>query len=95
MQKTALSKPQSFVSVIVPSIGYSVQSLQKDKIENLEKELESQTKLFNLKLNKLSNNIENFDTIQQLTFENVETKVLVNAKTFVDINKNIENTKKI
>ena len=73
--------------------GYSAESLQKDKIENLEKELESQTKLFNLKLYDLSNNLENFNNLQEVTFDNGETKVLVNAKTFVDINKNIEDIK--
>ena len=73
--------------------GYSAESLQKDKIENLEKELESQTKLFNLKLYDLSNNLENFNNLQEVIFDNGETKVLVNAKTFVDINKNIEDIK--
>ena len=73
--------------------GYSAESLQKDKIENLEKELESQTKLFNLKLYDLSNNLENFNNLQEVIFDNAETKVLVNAKTFVDINKNIEDIK--
>ena len=29
--------------------GYNVESLQKDKIENLEKEFESQTKIINIK----------------------------------------------
>ena len=33
--------------------GYSAESLQKDEIENLEKEFESQTKLFNIKLNDI------------------------------------------
>ena len=60
--------------------GYSAESLQKDKIENLEKELESQTKLFNLKLYDLSNNLENFNNLQEVIFDNGETKVLVNAK---------------
>ena len=73
--------------------GYSAESLQKDKIENLEKELESQTKLFNLKLYDLSNNLENFNNLQEVIFDNGETKVLVNAKMFVDINKNIEDIK--
>ena len=45
----------------IHKFGYSAESLQKDKIENLEKELESQTKLINLKLNDLSNTLENFD----------------------------------
>ena len=45
----------------IHKFGYSAKSLQKDKIENLEKELESQTKLINIKLNDLSNTLENFD----------------------------------
>ena len=79
--------------------GYSAESLQKDKIENLEKELESQTKLINLKLNDLSNNLENFDmqstfgNLQKIIFDNGETKVVVNAKLFLEINKNIEDLK--
>ena len=35
----------------IHKFGYCAERLKKDKIENLEKELESQTKLFNLKLN--------------------------------------------
>ena len=38
--------------------GYSAESLQKNKIENLEKEFESQTKLFNIKLNDVQNTID-------------------------------------
>ena len=34
----------------IQKFSYFVESLQKDKIENLEKELESQTKLINIKL---------------------------------------------
>ena len=44
----------------IHQFGYSAESLQKDKIENLEKELESQTKLINLKLNDLSNTLRKF-----------------------------------
>ena len=40
----------------IHKFGCSAESLQKDKIENLEKEFESQTKLISLKLNDLSNN---------------------------------------
>ena len=34
----------------IHKFGYSAESLQKDKIENLEKEFESQTKLINKNL---------------------------------------------
>ena len=39
-------------------IGYSVESLQKGKNENLEEELESQTKLINIKLIDMSDKLE-------------------------------------
>ena len=82
----------------IHKFGYSAESLQKDKIENLEKELESQTKLINLKLN-LSNTLENFDmqntfgNLQEIIFDNGETQIVVNAKLFLDINKSIEDIK--
>ena len=83
----------------IHKFGYSAESLQKDKIENLEKELESQTKLINLKLNDLSNTLENFDmqstfgNLQEIRFDNGETQIVVNAKLFLDINKSIEDIK--
>ena len=83
----------------IHKFGYSAESLQKDKIENLEKELESQTKLINLKLNDLSNNLENFDmqstfgNLQEIIFDNGQTQIVVNAKLFLDINKSIEDIK--
>ena len=83
----------------IHNFGYSAESLQKDKIENLEKELESQTKLINLKLRDLSNNLENFDmqstfgNLQDIIFDNGETQIVVNAKLFLDINKSIEDIK--
>ena len=83
----------------IHKFGYSAESLQKDKIENLEKELESQTKLINLKLNDLSNTLENFDmqstfgNLQEVIFDNGETQIVVNAKLFLDINKSIEDIK--
>ena len=83
----------------IHKFGYSAESLQKDKIENLEKELESQTKLINIKLNDLSNTLENFDmqstfgNLQEIIFDNGETQIVVNAKLFLDINKSIEDIK--
>ena len=83
----------------INKFGYSAKSLQKDKIENLEKELESQTKLINLKLNDLSKTLENFDmqntfgNLQEIIFDNGETPIVVNAKLFLDINKSIEDIK--
>ena len=73
----------------IHKFGYSAESLQKDKIENLEKEFESQTKLFNIKLN-ISDKLENFEnlqSVQEINFDDGETKVVVNAKLFLDINK--------
>ena len=91
----------------IHKFGYSADSLQKDKIENLEKNFESQTKLFNTKLNDVqstidgvSDKLENFNHLQntelqieEIQFINGETQIIVNAKLFLDINKNIEDIK--
>ena len=80
----------------IHKFGYSAESLQKDKIENLEKEFESQTKLSNIKLINISDKLENFEnlqSVQEIKFDDGETKVVVNAKLFLDINKNIEDLK--
>ena len=75
----------------IHKFGYSDESLQKDKIENLEKELESQTKLINIKLNDMQSTIngmtDNLQSVQEINFDDGETKVVVNAKLFLDINK--------
>ena len=63
--------------------GYSVEKLQKDKIEKLEKELQSQTKLINLNLNDISDKLEKSDTrsasgklenIQDINFDDRKTQ---------------------
>ena len=87
----------------IHKFGYSTESLQKDKIENLEKEFESQTKLINLKFNDMqstingvTDNLQNTEgalRVQEINFDDGETKVVVNAKLFLDINKNIEDLK--
>ena len=81
----------------IHKFGYSAESLQKDKIENLEKELESQTKLFNIKLIDMQSTIngmtDNLQSVQEINFDDGETKVVVNAKLFLDINKSIEDIK--
>ena len=87
----------------IHKFGYSAESLQKDKIENLEKEFESQSKLFNIKLINMQStisgisdkleNFENLQSVQEINFDDGETKVVVNAKLFLDINKNIEDLK--
>ena len=85
----------------IHKFGYSAESLQKDKIENLEKELESQTKLFNIKLidmqstiNGMTDNLQYTELrVQEINFDDGETKVVVNAKLFLDIDKNIEDLK--
>ena len=81
----------------IHKFGYSAESLQKDKIENLEKELESQTKLINIKPNDMQSTIncmtDNLQSVQEINFDDGETKVVVNAKLFLDINKNIEDLK--
>ena len=81
----------------IHKFGYSAESLQKDKIENIEKELESQTKLINIKLIDMQSTIngmtDNLQSVQEINFDDGETKVVVNAKLFLDINKNIEDLK--
>ena len=81
----------------IHKFGYSAESLQKDKIENLEKELESQTKIFNIKLIDMQSTIngmtDNLQSVQEINFDDGETKVVVNAKLFLDINKSIEDIK--
>ena len=81
----------------IHKFGYSAESLQKDKIENLEKELELQTKLINIKLNDMQNTIngmtDNLQSVQEINFDDGETKLVVNAKLFLDINENIEDLK--
>ena len=42
----------------IHKFGYSAESLQKDKIENFEKQFESQTKLFNTKLNDVQSGVK-------------------------------------
>ena len=75
---------------------FSAESLQKDKIENLEEELESQAKLITIKLIDMSDKLEHFknlQNVQEIDFDDGETKVVVNAKLFLDIKKNIEDLK--
>ena len=74
----------------IHKFGYSAESLQKDKIENLEKEFESQTKVFNIRLNDMqstingmTDNLQNTEgvlRVQEINFDDGETKVVVNAK---------------
>ena len=84
----------------IHKFGYSAESLQKDKIENLEKELESQTKLIKIKLNDLQSTFgdklkkfNNLQNIEEIQFINDETQIVVNAKLFLDINKSIKDIK--
>ena len=94
----------------IHKFGYSAESLQKDKIENLGKEFESQTKLISIKLNDVSDKLRAYMQSQQscinefkeqntelrveeIQFKNDETQIIVNAKLFLDINKNIEDLK--
>ena len=59
----------------IHSFGYSVDSLQKDKIEILEKELESQTELISIKLNDMSEKLEKFDET-----DNIKKLILTTVK---------------
>ena len=84
----------------IHKFGYSAESLQKDKIETLEKEFESQTKLINIKLNDLQSTFgdklkkfNNLQNIEEIQFINDETQIVVKAMLFLDINKSIEDIK--
>ena len=44
----------------IHKFGYSADSLQKDKIENLEKEFDSRSKVNNIKLNDVSDKLETY-----------------------------------
>ena len=65
------------------------------KIENLEKGLESQTKLFNIKFSDMQQSWlriqstfgDKLEHIKKINLNDGETKVVVNAKLFLDINK--------
>ena len=63
----------------------SAESLQKDKNENSEKELESQTKLITIKLKDMRSTFgmsDKLEKIQENNFVDGETKVVVNVKIF-------------
>ena len=94
----------------IHKFGYSSESLQKDKIENLEKDFESQTKLINIKLNDMQSTISGMSDkletyinefkeqntelcVEEIQFKNGEINIIINAKLFLDINKNIEDLK--
>ena len=91
----------------IHKFDYSAENLQKDKIENLENELESQTKLINIKLNDVSDKLETYINefkeqhtelrtemrVEEIQFTNNETQIVVNAKLFLDINKSREDIK--
>ena len=65
----------------IHTYGYSAESLQNDKIENLEKELESETKLINIKPNNMPSTMsDKFVNIQLVDFVDGETKLVVKAK---------------
>ena len=71
--------------------------MQTDKIENLENDLVSQTKLITKKFNDMQSTFGmrsgKLEHIQQINFDDGETKVVVNAKLFLDIKKNKEDLK--
>ena len=71
-------------------------------IEKLEKEFESQIKLFIIKLNGVSDKSPVKQKKKEINFDDGATKVVVNAKLFLDMNKDtaklasqIEDIKKI
>ena len=74
----------------IDKYGYSAESLQKRRMKNLKKNWNHKTNLINIKLNDLSDKLEKFNTlqnVQELNFDDGETKVVVNAKFFLGIYK--------
>ena len=68
--------------------GRSAESLQKDKIQNLEREMESQKKLFCISIISLEKLILKellAHVLQEIEFKYVETKVLVSSKLFSNV----------
>ena len=61
----------------IHKFGYSVESLQKDKIESLEKDFESQTKLTNIKLKNISDKLETYNN--EYKEQNTELRVNFNS----------------
>ena len=63
--------------MVYHNFGYCVESLQNDKIDNLQKELESQTKLIDTKLIDLRSGFgmrsDKFEIIQEINFDDGET----------------------
>ena len=56
----------------IHKFGDCAESLQKDKIENFEKEFESQTEVINIKLNDVSDKLETY--IIEYTEQNTELR---------------------
>ena len=85
----------------IHKFGYSAENLQKDKIENLENELVSQTKLIYIKHIDIFDKLEKFNNLQntelqveEIQFINDEIQIVVNAKLFLDINESTEDIKR-
>ena len=84
----------------IHKFGCSAESLQNDKVENLEKELESQTNLINIKLIDISNKLETYIIefkvqtteghirLEEIQLKYGETTIMINAEVFLVINKN-------
>ena len=84
----------------IHNFDYSVESLQKDKIKNLEKDLEAQTKLVIIKHIDISDKLETFNNlhitelrVEECQLKYGETNMIIKGKFFLDINKSIEDIK--
>ena len=82
----------------IHKFGYKVENLQNDKIENLENELESQTKLLNITPIEMSSKLETYidekKILEETQLKYGQTNIIINAKVFLDIIKNIEDIKR-
>ena len=76
--------------------GYSAESLLNEQIHQFQKDLEAQSKLLNVRMYNLEeyiNENNDLDNLREIKFKDGETHILVNAKLFKDINKQLEDLK--
>ena len=81
----------------IHKFGYSAESLQIDKMDQLQKDLESHKKLSNISFNDIRTDLENLikeningKNLEEIKFKNGETEILINAKYFIDLSKQLE-----
>ena len=80
----------------ISKFGNCAESLQKGKIESLKKDLKSQTKFFIITIDILEKDHEIFTNsrnLQEVHIDNGGKEAVVNAKLFLDTNKQLGDIK--